>query len=616
MVTARYARLTGVAGLSGVPGIPESSGRSRPGEEGFPLFLTKTSTTIRGKTYTHYKVVESVRDEGRVKHRVLWSLGALTEDQAEQIRGILAVTRGTDWVSVPFTDIAVTQHAAYLDVAVGHAFWDAGEWSQFWGADAFWVETLVLNRLVDPQAKIHLHAWVASTALPAYYGVNPHDLDPYAVYRVLDRMANREGEVQQWLAAHLPTTPSQDAPTFFYDLPSTYVGGTTSPLAKPGYSRDHRPDRTQIVIGLLITAAGDPVYWQVWPGNTPDVTTVQTVVTDLQKRLKLGPCILVFDRGMVSAANLAAIEAAHHTYLSAVDRDALVHVPGWGAWPETIPADHWQPVLAQRGLVAYDADANLWYREWAEPGHRWVLAFDYQRGCLERAVQARAMAAVESWVHQKKADLTTARRSRQDGPLRRALDDLLRRKHLQGIVQYTLTPRTLPARRPVPSWTITLTIDEAARRAAQRVFGVTCFQTNAPEPLLSTEAIIGWYRRKNRVEEAFHEIKSPLALRPLFVSRSERIRAHVMTCVLAYGLYNAMEERLRQHHRTESPETVLRELASSQMNRLRIQSTGQTRITLTEPAPVQRRYLTDLECEQVVAPSTVQSVIQAMQSWL
>ena len=145
---------------------------------------------------------------------------------------------------------------------------------------------------------------------------------------------------------------------------------------------------------------------------------------------------------------------------------------------------------------------------------------------------------------------------------------------------------------------------------------MTCFQTNAPEPLLSTEAIIGWYRRKNRVEQAFHETKSPLPWRPWFVSRSERIRAHVMTCVLAYGLYNALAERLRQHHRTESPEPVLRALASNQMNRLRIQSTGQTRIPLTEPAPVQRRYLADLEGEHVVAPSTVQSVIQAMQSWL
>ncbi len=78
----------------------------------------------------------------------------------------------------------------------------------------------------------------------------------------------------------------------------------------------------------------------------------------------------------------------------------------------------------------------------------------------------------------------------------------------------------------------------------------------------------------------------------------------------------AVESWVRQHHRQEPPETVLRALASSQMNRLRIQSTEQTRITLTEPAPVQRLYLAELECEQVVVPSTVQSVIQAMQSWL
>lgn len=91
---------------------------------------------------------------------------------------------------------------------------------------------------------------------------------------------------------------------------------------------------------------------------------------------------------------------------------------------------------------------------------------------------------------------------------------------------------------------------------------------------------------------------------------------YVMTCVLAYGLYSALEERLRHLHRTESPETVWRELASSQRNRLRIQSTGQRRITLTKPDPVERLYVADLECEQVLASSTVQSVTQARQSWL
>jgi hypothetical protein len=75
----------------------------------------------------------------------------------DQVRGILAVTRGTDWVSVPFTEIAVTQHAAYRDIAVGHAFWDAGEWSQFWGDDAFWVEALV--RLLEWLDRVRRVRW-------------------------------------------------------------------------------------------------------------------------------------------------------------------------------------------------------------------------------------------------------------------------------------------------------------------------------------------------------------------------------------------------------------------------------------------------------------------------
>ena len=133
---------------------------------------------------------------------------------------------------------------------------------------------------------------------------------------------------------------------------------------------------------------------------------------------------------------------------------------------------------------------------------------------------------------------------------------------------------------------------------------------------LTTKAVIAWYRRKNRVEEAFHEIKSPLALWPLFVNRSERIRAHVMACLLAYAVYNDMEERLRQQGRGESPTTVLQALASMQMNRLRIQSTGQTRLTLTEPSDLHRTYVTALDCTAVLDDSTVRPVVDAVQTWL
>jgi len=114
-----------------------------------------------------------------------------------------------------------------------------------------------------------------------------------------------------------------------------------------------------------------------------------------------------------------------------------------------------------------------------------------------------------------------------------------------------------PRRTPVKSWQVSLRVDPAARHAAQRVFGVTGFEIHATTTQMSTEAVIAWYRRKNRVEEAFHEIQSPLALRPLFLSRSQRIRAHGMACVLAYGIDNAMEERLRHESLAESPATIL-----------------------------------------------------------
>ncbi len=143
-------------------------------------------------------------------------------------------------------------------------------------------------------------------------------------------------------------------------------------------------------------------------------------------------------------------------------------------------------------------------------------------------------------------------RTRQRETLERTVQDLLRHKHLTNIVQHHLMSLSIPrGRTPVQSWPIAWSLDSAALRAAQRLFGVTCFQTNAPTDSLATSDIIAWYRRKNRVEEAFHEIQSPLALRPLFVTRAQRIRTHVMACVLAYALYNTMEVRLRQHQQTK-----------------------------------------------------------------
>ena len=109
----------------------------------------------------------------------------------------------------------------------------------------------------------------------------------------------------------------------FYDITSSYFEGSKCLIAKYGYSRDHRPDNQQIVLALMITKEGYPFYWQVMEGNTTDITTIETLVANIKQRFKIKTCTLVFDRGMVSADNLACIEQGELRYISAMDKNEI-----------------------------------------------------------------------------------------------------------------------------------------------------------------------------------------------------------------------------------------------------------------------------------------------------
>ena len=97
-----------------------------------------------------------------------------------------------------------------------------------------------------------------------------------------------------------------------YDLTSTYFEGDrrrSDRFASRafGYSRDHRGDRPQIVIGLLVTTDGIPIAHHVFAGNTADVSTLPAVLDDLQARFGVGAITMVADRGLISAENVKAL---------------------------------------------------------------------------------------------------------------------------------------------------------------------------------------------------------------------------------------------------------------------------------------------------------------------
>ena len=169
---------------------------------------------------------------------------------------------------------------------------------------------------------------------------------PDQYYRALDAVADAKDATEAHLYARLCDLSNLDLRLVCYDLTSTYFEGSARasdrfPSRAFGYSRDHRGDRPQIVIGLLCTSDGIPIAHHVFAGNTNDASTLPAVLTDLADRFAVGRICVVADRGLVSSDNLAAVAGAGFDHVLAarlrrdrVSREALEAIDDDTAWVE------------------------------------------------------------------------------------------------------------------------------------------------------------------------------------------------------------------------------------------------------------------------------------------
>lgn len=568
------------------------------------MFLKKSSKSYKGKTYSTYTLTESYREEGKIKHRNIHTLGPLTDVQAEQIRLILQVGQKPSMLVADEADLLVTHSYAYLDVMTLHQFWQQWHFHQFFSTDR-WVQALVINRCLEPVSKINLQDWAKTTVLPAIIPAL-HTYDEYDVYRELDRLAKQEEALQLFLYEQLKRREKMNTDAFFYDITSSYFEGSPCVIAVLGYSRDHRPDKEQIVIALLITSEGYPFYWRVLEGNTQDVTTIQALVSQVKERFGITTCTLVFDRGMVSADNLAAIEKNTLHYVSAMDTDEIRTRLLDLVMPEAATPDDWEQVIALHEFRPVDESDSLFYREVQLAGQRYVLTFDAGRFLDQTKHRERRMQAVEQEIARMNLSLAAAKKSRKQEVAAREADRLLSRKGFKKQAQITVEPLMLQVATPkgathtVASFSLKLTWFAEKLRDAARLDGLTAFITNLPPDKMGVGETIGWYRRKNKVEEAFHEMKSHLQLRPMHVTREHRVKAHVSICMLANFLMNDMEQQLQAAQFKDSPQSVLEGMKACQVHQLEVKPLNRKMLKVQEISEQQQKWLQALGTETLM----------------
>jgi hypothetical protein len=381
------------------------------------------------------------------------------------------------------------------------------------------VLALITARILEPCSKLAtargLQQQTASSSLSQTLALPALSEDD--LYTAMDWLLERQPRIEKRLAAqHL-----EEGSLVLYDISSTYFEGRHCPLAKLGHSRDERPGNLQIVFGLLTNAQGCPVAVEVFEGNTSDPKTVAAQVQKLRERFRLRELILVGDRGMLTSARI---------------REDLANTEGL-EWITALRAPQIQKLAAAGALQLSFFDekdlAEITHPDY--PGERLIAC----RNPLLAAERARKreelLAATEQALQQVQA--ATQR------PKRR----------LRGQAAIGLrVGRVLGRYKMAKHFAISIEEDRFSYQRRQQEIqaeaaldGIYVIRTSVPAEKISSEQAVHYYKDLSVVERAFRSLKSvDLKVRPIYHYSADRVRAHVLLCMLAYYVEWHMRQAL------------------------------------------------------------------------
>jgi len=471
---------------------------------------TKTFTNKDGSTRTYLYLVEAVRSSGKVRQEIVANLGRIERLQEKGLDSIiegLARYSKKQWICSRAKEPALSGSEArswdpalvfrrlWEMLGLSEAINDVAASSRItFSADeaAF---AMVLHRLEDPGSKRELYRhWLKTVYRPAF-----DELQPQHFYKTLDLLAGNKDRIETALFEKARDLFTVDLDLVLWDTTSTYFEGSgPDEIASFGLSKDHRPDRVQVMVGVLMTRDGYPVAHEVFPGNTADVTTFKIVLRRVLKRFSVRRCVVVGDRGMISKSTVRELEESGLEYILGLrmrkdkDGDKVLATPG-------------------RYRVVED---NLHVKETSIDGKRYVLCYNPDEA--KRQKQTR-----EHVVEKLKRQIRTGVKS------------LVKNRQYRKFLLIEDTER--------------IGIDERAVEREAKYDGKWILKTNTAMP---AEEVAMAYKSLWQVERAFREMKSSLEVRPVYHWSERRVRGHIMVCFLALvlesGLLRALNEGRRE----------------------------------------------------------------------
>jgi len=526
------------------------------------MHLSYSFSKYKDKKYKSYAIAESYREGKKVKKRTIWSIGKLTDRQADQIRLILKVAQSEDEVVTRLKDIVVKDSKAYLDIALVNELWNYWQLDQAFDFEIsdsplstpLMAKILTINRCTDPCSHYSVPKWAKQNALAKVLNMDLSRLNDDKIYYELDKIHENHFSIENYLFKQTYLKHSGSYQYINYDLTTSYFVGYKCKLSAFGKGKAECRGRRQVLLGVLINDEGYPFKWDVFPGNTAEVKTLKRNINACKTRFKLSGAnvTLVFDRGIISDDNAQMIEDAKMKYISALDRN---QIPGCGVdlTPfKQISTDDVSP--KPDGFKKYDDE--LYFHDYGVIGDkRFIVGFNPTLFAEDRKNRKEKIRFFETYLKNENKDLKNAQRDRKlKATEGRVLNELKRLKIKKYYEEPTLHPIVVKKRlkngivKFVNSFKVQVKKKADIIVADKLLDGVCVFITNHLQRQgrgfkINPRKVIHAYRDKTKIEDVFKNVKSFLKIRPFFVNTEKHVKAVYTICILAYFLNKFLANR-------------------------------------------------------------------------
>jgi transposase len=596
------------------------------------MFLRRNRRRVDGQTYEYWTLVRTVRTAKGPRQEVVACLGKtpgldqrsrlgwqnvadLLEGNSPTIKqGELgqAPAQEPQWAQVDLRGVSVERVRDFGQIYLALSLWrrlglhkvlqgviEPGREEVSWELTAC---ILTVARFCGQKSELEVaQRWYGDSALEDLLGVPFAQINESRLYRGLDVLHEHKDKLCQHLHERYQSWFGVEFEFLLYDVTSTYFEGQAlgNEKAARGYSRDQRPDCKQVNIGLVVTPEGLPIGYEVFAGNTADVTTVEDMVELMENKYGKAKRIWVLDRGMVSEENIDFLRERQARYIVGTPKSQLKKFEA-----QLLEMKDWTQV--QDGV-----EVKLAPHPDAQGNEQYVLCRSSARGEKESAMIGLARQRLRAQLDKTHASLQKRpvkdieKVGRRIGrwlgrfpAAERLIEVIVQRDEQQRACGLKITERAEPAQ-----W-------------AAHAHGAYLLRTNCLEK--DPAQLWRWYMQLTQAEDAFRISKSDLNLRPVFHQKSERVEAHILVCFLSLALWRTLEQWMRGKQLGNCARQLVKEVATVRsmdvVLPIRDQSSNEThqvrlRVVARPDRPV-TELLVRLGLDLPSLPKLVQNVVE------